>query len=167
MYNLEVYQICNVTYDCMLGVESWRVPSVQLGWNSLENDFHFKEFVFQFFCQSDFTNKIMKRHVQGILLVMQAILCPLLCSCSNNECLDLYEGEEIVKQFNEAKISTSAHNTMLENTYASIVESPINLQKASIEDEDECSMRTSHGTHKEHWLFTFPTSLLNASKQRF
>lgn len=79
----------------------------------------------------------MKRHVLGILLVMQAILCPLLCSCSNNECLDLYEGEEIVKQFNEAKISTSAHNTMLENTYASIVESPINLQKASIEDEDE------------------------------
>ena len=28
MYNLEVYQICNVTYDCMLGVESWRVSSV-------------------------------------------------------------------------------------------------------------------------------------------
>ena len=42
----------------------------------------------------------MKRHVLGILLVMQAILCPLLCSCSTNECLDLYEGEEIVKQFN-------------------------------------------------------------------
>ena len=79
----------------------------------------------------------MKRHVLGILLVMQVILCPLLCSCSTNECLDLYEGEEIVKQFNEAKISTSAHNTMLENTYASIVESPINLQKASIEDENE------------------------------
>ena len=69
--------------------------------------------------------------------MMQAISCPLLCSCSNNESLDLYEGDEIVKQFNEAKISTSAHNTMLENTYASIVESPINLQKASIEDEDE------------------------------
>ena len=45
-----------------------------------------------------------------------------------------------MKQFNEAKISTSAHNTMLENTYASIVESPINLQKASIEDEDELNV---------------------------
>lgn len=75
---------------------------------------------------------------------MQAISCPLLCSCSNNEILDLYEGEEIVKQFNETKISTSAHNTMLENTYASIVESPINLQKASIEDEDEFGITECH-----------------------
>ncbi len=28
----------------------------------------------------------------------------------------------------------------------------------------QCSMRSSHGTHKEHWLFTFPTSYLDAAK---
>lgn len=79
----------------------------------------------------------MKRHVLSVLLVMQVILFPLLCSCSNNESLSLCEEEEIVKQFNEAKVSTNIHNTMLENTYASIVENPIDLQRTSLKNEDE------------------------------
>gem|GEM_PF-2887912 len=28
----------------------------------------------------------------------------------------------------------------------------------------QCSMRTSHKMHKEHWFFTFPTSYLDATK---
>ena len=28
----------------------------------------------------------------------------------------------------------------------------------------QCSMRTSHKMHKEHWLFSFSTSLLDATK---
>lgn len=28
----------------------------------------------------------------------------------------------------------------------------------------QCSMQSSHKMHKEHWLFTFPTSLLDAAK---